>query len=118
MTAAEAYNTADENLDVALSFEGAQVAVAENALFQNTPNPFEGETMIGFNLVEAAEATLTISDVAGRVVKLIEGDFAKGYNQVNLNANDMPSAGVYYYTLAAGEFTATRKLILIDATRR
>jgi len=117
-TAAEAYTNDAEQLDVNLNVAGATAAEAAFALNQNTPNPFQGETQIGFNLPEAQEATITLQDVAGRTVKMIEGDFAKGYNQVTISANDFPSAGVYFYTLTAGDKSATKKLILVDALNR
>jgi hypothetical protein len=78
-TTAEAYNTADEQLDVALTFDGKAVAHAGYALYQNTPNPFQGQTMIGFTLPEAAQATITIHDVTGKTLKMIRGDYAQGY---------------------------------------
>ena len=112
-TAAEAYNTADEVLGVALNVNGA-TATAANELFQNNPNPFKGETVIGFNLIDASEATITVQDVTGRILKVVEGDFAAGYNQVRLTATDLPSTGVFYYTLQAGEYTATKKMIVVE----
>ncbi|NRB63441.1 MAG: T9SS type A sorting domain-containing protein [Saprospiraceae bacterium] len=112
-TAAEAYNTADEVMGVALNINGTE-ATAANALFQNNPNPFQGETVIGFNLIDASEATITLQDVTGRILKVVEGDFNAGYNQVRLTATDLPSTGVFYYTLEAGEFTATKKMIVVE----
>jgi hypothetical protein len=117
-TNAEAYSTSDDQLNVALNFTGTTATAAEYALFQNTPNPFQGETVIGFNLAEASEATLTIQDVAGRTVKMIEGDFVKGYNQVTLKSNELPSVGVFFYTLTAGDFSATKKMMIIDEVNR
>jgi hypothetical protein len=63
------------------------------------------ETQIGFNLPEASEVTLTINDVSGRTLKVIRGEFAKGYNIVNVN--DLPS-GVMYYTLKSGLYGQRR----------
>ena len=117
-TNAEAYTNDASNLNVALNVAGATAAEAAFALNQNTPNPFQGETVIGFNLPEAQEATIAVQDVAGRTIKVIEGDFVSGYNQVTLNSNDLPSAGVYFYTLTAGDKSATKKLILVDALNR
>jgi hypothetical protein len=112
-TAAEAYNTASDLLGVALNVNGA-TATAANELLQNNPNPFKGETVIGFNLIDASGATITVQDVTGRILKVVEGDFAAGYNQVRLTATDLPSTGVFYYTLQAGEYTATKKMILVE----
>jgi hypothetical protein len=81
-------------------------------LNQNTPNPFKGQTVIGFNLPAAADASLTISDMTGKVIKLVRGSYAKGFNKVELLSNDLP-AGVLTYTLQSGEFTATKKMVVI-----
>lgn len=88
-TAAEAYNRAGEQLGVALNFAGAQSKVAGFELKQNTPNPFAGETVIGFNLPAAGEATLTIQDVTGRTLRVVRGQYAEGYNQVTLKSADL-----------------------------
>jgi hypothetical protein len=111
---AEAYNTAGEAMNVAINFNSGAVAEASFELKQNTPNPFKGETVIGFNLAEASNATLTINDVTGRVLKVVRGDFAKGANQVSIDSKELPAAGVLYYTLTAGEYTATKKMIIIE----
>ncbi|RMF22606.1 MAG: T9SS C-terminal target domain-containing protein, partial [Bacteroidetes bacterium] len=112
-TAAEAYDLNGNLLNVNLVFEGtAQTPVFE--LYQNTPNPFAAETVIGFNLPEATHATLTITDISGRVLKVVEGDFAKGYNQVRILRKDLSGAGVLYYQLQTPTHTASRKMILVD----
>jgi len=91
-------------------------AVAEDAfeLKQNMPNPYKGETMIGFNVPQSGRATLTINDVTGRVLKVVRGGFAKGANQIRIHSKDLPASGVLYYTLTAGEYTATMKMIIIQ----
>ena len=114
-TTAEAYNKAGDLLDVALTFAGAEAATADFALYQNTPNPFKGETVIGFNLPEAGEATITISDITGRTLKLVRGDFAKGYNEVRISTNELPAAvGVLSYKLTSAELTATKQMIITE----
>ena len=116
LTAAEAYDAAEEALDVALTFNSGTVATAgkDFALFQNSPNPFNGETVVAFTLPEAMEATMTVFDVTGKVVFSIEGDYAAGYNQVAISSNDLSATGVMYYRLDADDFTATKKMVLID----
>ncbi len=112
-TAAEAYNSSNGLMNVALSFNNNLVTGAFD-LYQNTPNPFASVTTIGFYLPEATSATLTISDVQGKVVRVIEGDYSKGHNTVNLKRDDFGAAGVLYYRLDAGSDSATRKMILVD----
>ncbi len=112
-TVAEAYNGSNGLMNVALSFNNNLVAGGFD-LYQNTPNPFASVTTIGFYLPEATSATLTISDVQGKVVRVVEGDYSKGYNTVNLKRSDFGAAGVLYYRLDAGSDSATRKMILVD----
>jgi hypothetical protein len=112
VTAAEAYTT--ENLEINglnIAFRGAETVAFE--LLQNEPNPFVEETVIGFNLPEAANYTLTIFDVTGKVVKVVTAEGQKGYNAETLTRNDI-SSGVMYYQLESGEYTATKKMIIIE----
>jgi large repetitive protein len=110
IVAPEAYNGNNDQLDLALTFN--KVAVSNGfELKQNTPNPFNGETLINFNLPKATVATLTISDVTGRILKSVRANYAKGLNQVTLKASDLKASGVLYYTLEADDFTATKKIL-------
>ncbi|PJB61507.1 MAG: hypothetical protein CO095_20390, partial [Armatimonadetes bacterium CG_4_9_14_3_um_filter_58_7] len=113
-TKAEAYTKDLQFQNVALSF-GNDVYPSEYGLFQNTPNPFRRLTAIGFNLPDAADASLAILDISGRVVKFIHGEYAEGYNEITINREELPAAqGVFYYRLETKNFTATRKMILSD----
>ena len=100
-----------EIVDLALDFE-LGLSEVEWALYQNEPNPFIDQTMIGFTLPREMSATLTLYDATGKVVKVIERDYAAGYNQVRLSRKDLLSGGVYYYHLKAGEFTGSKKMIV------
>jgi hypothetical protein len=111
VTEAEAYNKAEDIMDIALTFRGA--GEADFALYQNEPNPFNGVTVVGFDLPEAGTATLTVFDVTGKVVKVVEESFAKGYNRVEISSKGMSAAGVMYYRLDAGEYTATKKMVIV-----
>ena len=110
---AEAYNTTGELLDVAIEFNADNTAT-EFALFQNTPNPFGEETVIGFNLPEAGPATFKVMDVQGKVLRTITNDYTKGFNQININAKDLSATGVLYYQLEAADQVATMKMIIIE----
>ena len=112
ITKAEAYNREGETMDVAIQF-GSGNAVAEGfALYQNTPNPFNGATVIGFNMAEAGAATLSIMDVSGKVVFTLNGDYARGYNQITVSSEQLPATGVLYYTLATANETATQRMVV------
>jgi hypothetical protein len=84
------------------------------ALMQNYPNPFNPITTIGFTLQESGMTTLKIYDAIGReVATLVNENLETGvYHQRIFDAGNL-AAGVYFYTLRSGSFTATKKLVLI-----
>ena len=94
----------------------------ESALLPNYPNPFNPETWIPYQLASPAEVTLTLYDVTGRVVRTLHlGHQAAGMYRSKSraaywdgrNAQGEPVAsGIYFYTLVAGEFTATGKMLI------
>ena len=114
-TLAEAYNESKELMGVDLSFtEGTLPSHSDFTLYQNSPNPFRNQTKIGFVLPIASNATLTIYDVAGKV--LYQSDIAgrRGYNHILLDAEKIGLAGLLYYTLETATHSAERKMILLD----
>lgn len=84
------------------------------ALMQNRPNPFTGQTTIGFVLPDAATVSLTITDVSGREVFRTVQDFEGGINEINIEKADLRATGVMYYRLETGKYSATKKMILLD----
>ncbi len=114
MTFAEAYNGLGDLLDVGLLFHDAAASQSGFALHQNIPNPFQERTTIGFDLPETTRAVLTVYDLSGREWKRIEGRYEKGFNQVVVETHDLPVSGVLYYKLETGQYTATRKMILLE----
>jgi hypothetical protein len=82
---------------------------------QNMPNPFRGTTEINYSLNKAVDAVeLTIYDVAGKKVKEVkEEQVGAGKHFMKVNSAEM-AAGVYYYTLKAGETSVTKKMVVID----
>lgn len=111
VTRTEAYNDEGDLKNIVLNFNGNDSGFA---LYQNTPNPYKGETVIGFKLPTATSATMTIYDVTGRMIKRIEGDYAAGYNEVRLRSIELGTTGVLYYQLDTDKYTATKKMILIN----
>jgi len=111
VTSKEAYNSNLEVMDVKLNFRGSDVNAFE--LYQNTPNPFSTYTDISFNLPEKSNGTMSIYDLTGKVLKVISQDFEKGMNTVRIKKSDLNVSGVLYYRLETGDFTATKKMILI-----
>jgi subtilisin-like proprotein convertase family protein len=115
LTAAEAYNANLDLMNVAIEYnDNNNEAVAEFTLLQNTPNPFKGQTVIGFMLPTAANATLSVYDISGKVIRVVNGDFVKGYNEVTMDRSELNSTGVLYYQLETAEFSATKKMIILE----
>jgi hypothetical protein len=56
---------------------------------------------------------MTISDVTGKVLKLVRVDGVKGYNSVVVAAKDLPASGVLYYTVKTGDYTASKKMVIV-----
>jgi len=110
----EAYNLSDEQLNVSLDFNAANLASEGFELLQNTPNPFIGETLIGFNLPKAASVTLIVRDVKGALLYQVKGNYPKGNSQLILKKEQVNANGVLYYTLETNEFTATKKMIVFE----
>jgi hypothetical protein len=113
VTEAEAYNTSSDIKDLKLTFRGTEVA-AEFALYQNEPNPFKGNTVIGYDLPAASNVVLTVFDITGKVVFTTEQASVKGYNTITVSSKEVSSTGVMYYRLDANEYTATKKMIVIE----
>lgn len=113
-TEAEAYNTHDELLGVALSLDGQMNVADGNQLLQNQPNPFRSETTIGFYLKEAGPVELNIRDINGRAVQTITGNYGAGYHRIELNREDLPNSGVFFYQLRADEYLESKQMILVE----
>jgi len=87
-------------------------------LHQNYPNPFNPVTTLRYDLPEDAVVNITIYDMMGRVVNtLVNGSQTAGYMSIQWNATDDEgkpvSAGLYLYTIQAGEFVQTKKMVLL-----
>lgn len=87
-------------------------------LFQNYPNPFNPTTKIKFTIPSvgtrhALSVQLNVYDVLGNeVAVLVNEEKPAGTYEVEFSAKNLPS-GIYYYTIKAGNFTETRKMILL-----
>jgi hypothetical protein len=114
-TRAEAYKV-NELLNVNLAFNnnGTVVQTEKFRLFQNRPNPFKKETLISFSLPEATFATLTVYDINGRVLKVMEDNYQAGYNELAISRSDLGVPGVMYYQLMTDNGTLTKTMILTE----
>jgi hypothetical protein len=112
-----------ENLDIT-KFNGSIAILPEKStLLQNYPNPFNPETWVPYLLVEPANATLKIYSTTGKLVRTLD----LGYKDAGIYLNkgnaaywdgkdehgDSVASGVYFYSLQAGKFNATRKMVIV-----
>ncbi|MBK8556068.1 MAG: HYR domain-containing protein [Lewinellaceae bacterium] len=111
ITRAESYNNERNRQAVALRFNGETTIGVGFEVYQNTPNPWENQTVIGFHLPAATTATLTIYDETGRMLYNQQGDFAKGYNAFTLNRSQVNTAGVLYYKVATATDSGSMKMV-------
>ena len=95
----------------------------ETVLLANYPNPFNPETWIPYQLAKPVDVTLHIYSVNGVLVRAL----ALGYQPAGMYQNrsraaywdgknafgEKVASGVYFYTLTAGDFTATRKMLIL-----
>ncbi len=112
ITKAEAYKQDLSEIKLGLSFRSNVGEVF--ALEQNNPNPFTANTNIRFNLPQAGEATLTIYDITGKVLKSINGQFNKGQNEIGISAEEFSAQGVMFYELESNGLKATKKMIYLN----
>ena len=108
---------------LAASTNSAPVLSSETTLLPNYPNPFNPETWIPYQLAEPADVSISIYAADGTLVRTLD----LGHRSVGIyesrsraaywdgsNALGEPVAsGVYFYTLTAAEFTATRKMLIM-----
>jgi hypothetical protein len=97
------YNTSEVNFTAPLVF----------ALNQNYPNPFNPSTVIAYSIPNASNVKLSVYNAIGQVVNVLENGFKSAGNYtVNFNASNLPS-GLYFYKIEAGQFSQTRKMMLV-----
>jgi len=84
------------------------------SLEQNYPNPFNPVTKIRFNIPEKANITIRVIDVTGKLVATLVNNesISAGVKEIEFNAANIAS-GIYFYTIISGDFTASRKMIVI-----
>jgi len=87
-------------------------------LHQNYPNPFNPTTSIRYSLPEMAQVSLVIHNLIGQeVATLVNTNMGVGNHEVVWNGTDTygkaVSSGVYFYTVKAGNFSSTKKMLFL-----
>jgi hypothetical protein len=110
-----------KQIDLDGSYEFSEEVLIENStnlpkefnLSQNYPNPFNPVTTIQFNLPQKSSVELKIFDVLGNeVATIVNEEKPAGTHSIEFNASELTS-GVYLYTIKAGSFVETKKMILM-----
>ena len=83
------------------------------SLSQNYPNPFNVTTVVSYGLPARSEVSITIFDILGQNVEtIVKEEQPAGFHQVTWNA-DGKSSGIYFYKIQAGDFTETKRMLLL-----
>ncbi|MEA1877386.1 MAG: T9SS type A sorting domain-containing protein, partial [Bacteroidota bacterium] len=85
-----------------------------SSLSQNYPNPFRNSTEISYQINSAEEVVIEITDITGRIVMTIEEGQKPAGEHVYQLLTDQLDSGIYFYTLKAGNFTKTMRMIISD----
>ncbi|MCB9207934.1 MAG: T9SS type A sorting domain-containing protein [Ignavibacteriales bacterium] len=101
------------NFDMVTMVNDFNEVPTEYTLYQNYPNPFNPKTIINFALPEANNVKITLYDMLGNNVEVITNAFYReGIHQITYSAEHL-SSGIYLYTITAGDFKTTKKMILL-----
>ena len=106
------------DISALLSVDASDVLPEFFSLHQNYPNPFNPTTVLKYDLPEDAFVSITIYDITGRIVQtMVNAHQNAGFKSILWNgtnsSNETVSAGMYFYTIEAGNFRDTKKMILL-----
>ena len=90
-----------------------KLSALDYELSQNFPNPFNPSTTIKYSIPQTSKVVIKVFDVLGNEIKtLVNEEKSAGEYEVEFNGAGLPS-GIYFYQLKAGEFSKTKKMILL-----
>ena len=107
--------------EISFTYTGTEVGnvvVAATVLNNNYPNPFNPETNIAYSIKEAGNVTIEVYNLRGQLVKTLvnetkeTGDYTATWSGTD-NSNKSVSSGVYFYKMKSGNYTSTKKMILM-----
>jgi hypothetical protein len=100
-------------VSLAVSVDPVPPFPSDYRLFQSFPNPFNPKTVIHLQLPREERVALLVYDILGKTVRtLVDERLTAGSHTIEFDATGL-AGGVYFYTVRAGEFTATRKMIYL-----
>lgn len=101
-----------KEIEFNLNYRGDEL-VEELEVYQNSPNPFNGETTIRFSIPKSDLVTIEIYNLDGKLIYNTSNRFEKGMNTITLSDTEIKSTGVFYYTIKVAESAITKKMIAI-----
>lgn len=106
-------NFLDETDIITDAIDDHDQIITKFELKQNYPNPFNPSTIISFSIPKKEFVNLTIYDLLGNMVSVLEnGILPAGNYKKNFESNGI-SSGIYFYVLKAGEYVDSKKMILL-----
>ena len=98
------------------TYEGTPVKVdmvpTNFSLNQNYPNPFNPKTTVAFTVTKVVDYTLSVYNITGQEVASFSGIAEVGVNEVDIDGANW-SSGIYFYKLNAGDFSDTKKMVMV-----
>lgn len=100
----------------ATSAEAGEETIRSFSLGQNYPNPFNPSTVISYSVPQECRVVIRLFDITGRLrAVLLDATVKEGRHSLNVSMNDHPdiSSGVYLYSMTAGAYTASMKMLYL-----
>jgi hypothetical protein len=95
----------------------AHILPSKYELAQNYPNPFNPSTTINLALPVASDYTVAIYNIAGQLIRAYSGHASAGVKSIVWDGKDASgnqvASGIYFYKAQAGQFSATKKMLLM-----
>ena len=101
-----------------LAIENKGNLVERFSLNQNYPNPFNPTTTISYSIDKDSYVTISIFDISGKLITTVQNEYqTQGLHSISWNGSDYLGnklgAGLYFYQVKSGDFSQTRKMVLL-----
>lgn len=90
------------------------VPLSKFELYQNTPNPTNGQTILSFYIPQNDKIQLDFMDNSGKIIDQIKDNFSKGFNQISFDTQKWNTKGIIYYRIKSSFGIITKKMTILD----
>ncbi len=108
---ASAYDTQLQQFNVALQFTPVHPAAQALAMFPVRPNPVRDRMTVAFEIAEAGDVTLTLTDVSGKLVQTTKARFEQGYNETTLEVSPVQADGLLFLRIDCAGGSSTQRVV-------